>query len=102
MQGAYVLRVKGELDLNSAATLREALRIAGDADSRPVIVDLWGATFMDSMGLNCLLSAYKQLEEQGRRFVVVCPEGAVRHLLEVTKTVEVLEVHRTIEDALGA
>ena len=66
-----------------------------------MIVDLWEATFMDSMGLNCLLTAHQQLGGQGRRFALVCPEGTVRHLLELTKTVTVFEVHRTLDEALG-
>jgi anti-anti-sigma factor len=49
-----VMRVEGELDLAGAESFRG--QILQGMDGKPVIVDLRGLTFLDSMGLSSLLN----------------------------------------------
>ena len=99
---AIVLRLRGELDLRSAATLR--LRLAEvvrrcDAD---VVLDLEGVTFIDSTGLAAMLNALRRLTRAGRRLMLVCPDGPVLRILRLTRLDGTFAVHEFVEDALAA
>ena len=49
-----------------------------------VVLDLGGVEFIDSTALGTLLKAGDEVESAGKRMRVVCAEGPVRRLLEMT------------------
>lgn len=100
--GRRVIDVRGEVDVNTAPALtpvfEEALKAEGD-----VIVDLCGASFMDSSGLYALLVFRTQLDERDRRLAVaVWPAGAIAMLFRVSGTDTVFEIHASRSAALAA
>ena len=58
------LRVRGDLDLSTSPQLGATLERA-IADGNAVVVDLSEVTFVDSTGLNTLISAFKACETNG-------------------------------------
>ena len=65
--GCTVLRVSGDLDSDSAPTLRAML--AKEFDRRhDVIVDLADCPFLDSVGIGVLVYGWKAAETEGARF----------------------------------
>jgi len=79
--GAVIaLVVFGDVDL---ATVPDFRAFLSDVcrDGRPVIVDLGGCTFLDSVGVGLLLGAARRA---GAGLTVVGAGGAVRSLLSVT------------------
>jgi anti-sigma B factor antagonist len=84
------LTVTGEIDLYTAPKLRDALSDAdGDTD---VAIDLRGVRFMDSMGLGVLIGARRRTVEGDGRFALVCTEGPVLRVLDVSGLTSVFEV----------
>ena len=83
------LALKGELDLGTAAWLRDALR---DASRRhdEVIVDLRGVTFLDSTGLRVLIAALRESESGGWSLGVVPGPERVQRVFEVSGTADLL------------
>lgn len=75
-----VVRVAGEIDLETADQLAEAI----DACHGLVVVDLGGVTFMDSSGLGTLIRARNRLVDEGGGLVVREVAANVRRLFEVT------------------
>jgi anti-anti-sigma factor len=74
-----VLRLRGEIDLGTAAEIAVALR---DIDGRTgLAVEMCGVTFIDSTGLRALLRARYRF---GRRLWLVAPSPCVRRLLGLT------------------
>lgn len=65
----------GEVDLFAAPTLVAALEQALEGRPR-VIVDLSECSFFESSGLNALLSADRDRERSGPRFLVVRPPSS--------------------------
>ena len=60
------VRLKGELDVESAARARQRIHDAIDADAGgTVTVSLEGLTFIDSSGLGLLVGAQKRARERG-------------------------------------
>ena len=102
VDSADLIDVRGELDIASALGLAGPLTdIATDGD-RHVVLDLTGLSFMDSTGMSVLLNARRRLTRQGRQLLVVCPEGPVMRLFELTSLVDTLRVHPSKEAALAA
>jgi anti-sigma B factor antagonist len=100
-----VLRVvvRGEHDIYTAPTLRDRLDEAIGARPTGVIVDLSGATFLDSSILGALLEARRQALESTIGYVVCLgdtPEPGVARILEITGLVPVFPVVWSREEAL--
>ncbi|WP_331732585.1 STAS domain-containing protein (plasmid) [Streptomyces avidinii] len=81
-----VVHVGGEMDIERAPMLREALHAAITRPGGPgeIVVDLSGLSFCDSSGLNALIHAQRTAVEHGRRIVLRTPPPQLRRLLEMT------------------
>ena len=78
------ITVIGDLDVNSAPTLREALHNVARLGHTTVTVDLTQVSFADSTGLSAILGGHKAVVDTlGGRFVVVVPPGPVLRLFEL-------------------
>lgn len=99
VDGAYVIRVQGELDVASAPEVRSALCSAITLPTQTVVVDLGEVSFLDSTGLQVLILAQRRLTRLRRDFVVACPPGPVRRLLEIV-LVATLRVEPSLQAAL--
>jgi anti-anti-sigma factor len=75
-----VVRVAGELDLDTADQLARAL----DACQGDVVVDLAQCSFMDSSGLGALIRARNRLTTEGGTLSVREAAENVRRLFELT------------------
>jgi anti-anti-sigma factor len=74
--------VHGEIDANSALALRAPLDQLGM--DRQVLVDMSGVSFMDSSGVNLLLTHWMHMSECEGSFHICRPSSAVQRLLDVT------------------
>lgn len=94
-----VLAVGGEVDLATAAQLHDAIDEALDEGAHELWLDLGPTTFMDSTGLHVVFKARARAEELGRRFAVVCPDGPVRRLFDITGYAERLPIYDDLTTA---
>ena len=96
--------IESEHDIYTAPTLRERLDEALGRGGG-VVVDLTGATFVDSSILGALLDARRRAQEQQRGFVVSVGEDVepgVQRILDITGLVPVLPVINGREAAIEA
>jgi anti-sigma B factor antagonist len=100
--GYALLAAKGEIDIATSPRLIAALNEAVTETTGPVVVDLSAVEFMDSTGLALLIRAQRRTRRRGRGFAVVCPDGPVRRILELTDMVETLGVRPTRKAACSA
>jgi anti-sigma B factor antagonist len=81
--GGHVIAVTGELDLTSVGDLRRRVD-AALASGRPrVVVDLTGATHLDSSALAELLSAHQRAIGLRGGLALVVTTPAIRRILEI-------------------
>jgi anti-sigma B factor antagonist len=80
---SVVLVVIGEVDIATAPLLEQRLTEAESIDAATVIVDLDGVSFMDSSGLQVLLS-HVVSETNGRRVRLTRGSRQVQRLFEVS------------------
>jgi anti-anti-sigma factor len=75
-----VLRVAGEIDLDSVAGIAGAVDAALASDAAELWIDLSRTDFMDSSGVHLLLDTRRRAADLGRRLAVICPDGSVRRV----------------------
>jgi anti-anti-sigma factor len=89
LEDARLVRAVGEIDLSTAAALRRELDTARE-EGDTVLLDLSGVTFIDSTGLHLLLETSHSSAVSDWGFFVVRPSEAVRRLIEVSGTADLL------------
>lgn len=99
-----VVVVEGEHDIYTAPTLRERLDEALER-GQGLVIDLTGATFVDSSVLGALLDARRRALDAGMGYVVcvgATVEPGVQRILDITGLVPVLPVLNGREEAIQA
>ncbi len=87
-----VARIDGDLDLGNGRDLVDFLVGLGAVSECAVEVDLSGVDFIDSSGLQALLTARRLLLERDSTLSVVNPSPCARRLLELTGCTELFRV----------
>jgi len=88
--GAPLLWVSGEIDLATSDRLTSAISAAATAGTRRLVLDLSGATFIDSSGVRALITA----TEVAPSVTVRAPSQVVLRVLEITGADQVLSIER--------
>lgn len=99
---AHLIELLGECDMNDAPKLKAELNRAVAGESRAVLVDLAAATFFDSSVIATLITALRQLDEQGRELSLVCRDPHHLKVLKIAGLDQALPIHRTRETAIEA
>lgn len=76
--------VSGDIDLSNADDLEQHLAENIASDAGAVALDLTEVLFIDSAGINTLVTARRRADELGKTFRVTGASGLVRELLEMT------------------
>jgi anti-sigma B factor antagonist len=100
--GVCVISVAGEADVHAAPELEQ--RLAEGCASpglRRVVVDLSGATFLDSVALSVLIAAQRRLKTRGIPLEVVCIDANIRRLLTITGLDRLFTVHDSLAQLEG-
>ena len=103
--GHVLLRVYGEVDLNTRPLVVEVVevldRMAADA-AAPVVVDLRAVRFFSLAGLDWLDAAISAFTIRGRRVRVVCPDsGPVWRLIRLLGLDGRWPLHHEVPDAVA-
>jgi stage II sporulation protein AA (anti-sigma F factor antagonist) len=100
--GILVLALVGEIDYDSGALLRNALR-DGEVQTPPrVVIDLHGVTFMDSSGINILIAAYRELTALDGWLRLAALAPPIERTVQLVGVDSVIACYATLADALTA
>ncbi|SDK14320.1 anti-anti-sigma factor [Nonomuraea maritima] len=98
---AVIIRLEGELDVNSLPVLRERLQLVWDLSPKSfLVVDLSEVTFCDSMGMNELIEILHRCEERGTRLLLGGVQGVMARVLSITGLRHAFEVFERFDDAM--
>ena len=84
LESSVLVRLHGELDMATAPALGRTLHTALGAGPSILALDLRELTFVDSTGIRVLITACRQAEKAGCRFVLRSPSRSVRKALLLT------------------
>lgn len=84
-EGAYVVSLRGELDLDGTPNLEAALIDAEQSDATRILLDLGDLTFIDSTGLGVLVRAAARARSNGDRLSITSPQDQVASILRLTE-----------------
>ncbi|RKT54784.1 STAS domain-containing protein [Saccharothrix australiensis] len=99
---AVLVRVGGDIDQGTVATLDEGLARATATSAPLVAVDLHEVGLLASVGLSSLIRVHQRLGEDGREFaVVVDAEHQLSRLLWTTALTRILTVVPSVDEALA-
>lgn len=102
LDNALVVRMTGEVDLNTVDLMDAALAEAAATVTAPeiVVADLTDVTFFDSMGVSSLLTARQRCQEHRVALVVVASDRRVLMPIQRTDLDRVVTVVGAVEDAV--
>jgi anti-sigma B factor antagonist len=87
-EDAYVVSLRGELDLANAATAETALNEALNGGEAQVVVDMGELEFIDSTGIALLVAALSRNGDKARLRFIPSKSPAVTRVLELTGLAE--------------
>jgi anti-anti-sigma factor len=98
-----VVSLTGEVDIVQAQGMRERLVGAVRNEDLGLVVDLSGATYIDSVGVSLLFELAERLSQRQLRLAVVLPDtGLVKRVIKIVHLDSVAEVHPTVKEAVRA
>jgi anti-sigma B factor antagonist len=95
-----VVSVQGELDLATAPQLKWMLVDALDEGRDQIVLDLTRTSFMDSTALGVLVGFKRSLDQEGS-LAVICGEGNVRKIFELSGMDGVFKLFSDLSDAVA-
>ncbi len=100
VDGAVVLELSGRMDAEGVREIQGRFESAADG-SAPVLIDLSGIAFMDSLGIALLVRLAKRLRSSSTPVAVIPGPGPVARLLGLARIDRILNVVFTRNDAWG-
>jgi anti-sigma B factor antagonist len=99
--GWTIVSIFGELDVATSPALRERLiDLVGDGSTQ-LVLDLEGVDFLDSTGLGTIISALKRVRTHGGDMRLVCTQGRIQRLFEITGLDKAVPLLPSLDAALA-
>jgi anti-sigma B factor antagonist len=100
-QGASIVVLKGDVDLESSPAAREVLLKSVDGAAK-VLVDLSSVTYIDSSGVASLVEALQAAKRNGGRLALVAASDPTRRVLELARLDKVFTMYATVDEGIKA
>ena len=94
-----VLSVKGEIDLHVSPELLTAM--TNEMPER-IVIDLSGATYVDSARLAALIVAMREVEAYGGKFFLAGLDETMLWILQSSRLDQIFQIFPDVDAALGA
>jgi len=98
----HLIELTGEIDLYTAPEFKDRMLRVIDAGKTRIVVDLSGATFIDSTTLGVLVGGVKRLRPSDGSLALVCTDQNILKIFEITGLDRVFAIHGSREEALSA
>jgi len=99
---SVIVAIEGELDIATADDLREHVQQAMDEHGPWLILDLSALDFMDSSGLNVIISTYRSVREAGGSLSLAALNERVTKVVRLFGLHRQVPVHQNVTAAVSA
>jgi len=98
-----VVEVSGDVDMSNSPRLREALlKVMRDGHGSMVVVSLEQVEYVDSSGIASLVEGLQEARKRKVSFRLAGLNDGPRHVLELTRLIDVFDVYPSQAEALQA
>ena len=102
IETGFVLRLKGDVDMNTSSDVRAALAAIfkeGTSGMKAILIDLSQVRYMDSSGIATLVEVMQNCMKKGARLRLFELSPPVRDVFELARLASVFEIFLTVNDA---
>src|ERR1041385_2591311 len=99
---ANVLAIEGDIDLHISPAITESLDAMIKKKPDRIVIDLSGATYIDSAGVAALMRAKQEVEEYGGKFFLSGVQETIRLILETSRLDRIFWIFTDADTALAA
>ncbi|KRE60862.1 anti-sigma factor antagonist [Nostocoides sp. Soil756] len=97
-----VVTVEGEVDVHTAAQLRQSLDQEITGGHVRLVVDLDAVSFLDSTGLGVLVGRLKLVRNGSGWLRIVCSSDRILRVFRITGLDKVFGIHASVDEAIAA
>jgi len=101
LEGINVLEIIGEVDIANVSLVAKALSNIAVSGKGPLILDAQHLSYVDSAGIQTILSAHKNLLTKGRKLVIVGCHGVFYRLMQIAMLENCFQMFSTVEEAIS-
>jgi len=98
--GIGMIRIEGEIELNTAPEVQATILRQIERGISRLAINLEAVVYLDSVGLGSLLSGLQRARERGGELVVICTNGQVLRVFDITGLDAVFEIVPTEAQAI--
>jgi stage II sporulation protein AA (anti-sigma F factor antagonist) len=102
IEGSTVIDIEGEIDMASSPLIAKALDQAVHEENSDVVLNARDLFYIDSSGIQILVSAGRRLADDGRRLFVVGCHGIFYKLVQVMRLDSEFCLYPDLKEALSA
>ncbi|MGW8063739.1 STAS domain-containing protein [Streptomyces ziwulingensis] len=99
--GVSVVTLAGEVDLDGSSQLSDVL-LSCVQTTPGTVVDFGEVGFLDSSGINVLITAHRAAESRGVWFRIAAPQHAVERVLQLVGVDTLISCFPTVDQALAS
>ena len=101
--GVTILLVNGRITLgDGSVSLRDAVQEAIKSDSRKLILDMSGVSYMDSSGVGELTGAYTSLKNKDCQLKLLHLTKRIDDLMQITKLATIFDIYSNEKEAIAS
>ncbi|GHA44926.1 hypothetical protein GCM10010372_51100 [Streptomyces tauricus] len=100
INGIQVVTLHGEIDHPVTHLLTDALSFPDGTTPLRIVADLTDVTFMDSSGINILITTHQQANDTQGWLRIAGAQQAVQRVLRIVGVDQLMDCHPTLEHAL--
>ena len=98
-----VVEVAGDLDMSTSPQLRETLLdLLQEPSASTLVVSMKEVNYIDSSGIASLVEALQVARRTSTKLVLASLNDGPRHVLQLTRLIDVFAVYPSEAEALGA
>ena len=94
--------VQGDIDLQSAPLLRQALLDCAENGDQRVILNLADVAFLDSTGLSAIIAGLRAMESHQGSLMLAGIAPQVQRLLDLTHLSDEFQVYASVQEAIAS
>lgn len=93
-----VIKLKGEVDIYTAPSLRETIVDTVEKGRYKIVVDLDDVNFLDSTGLGVLVGGLKRVKQHDGELGIICNQEKVLRIFKITGLTKIFKMFESVDE----